>query len=33
LISPNQVPDHDFFGNPRPRNPANGASIGAVEAP
>ena len=33
-ISPNQVPDHDFFGNPRPRNPANNAaSIGAVEAP
>ncbi len=30
---PNQVPDHDFFGNPRPRNGTNPASIGAVEQP
>ena len=30
LIIPNAIPDHDFFGNPRP---ATGKSIGAVEAP
>jgi len=27
----NLVPDHDFFGNPRPRSTANRADIGAVE--
>ena len=33
LGNPNLIPDHDFLGNPRPRNTANHASIGGVEAP